>query len=240
MKAPPLDHCEDGNIPEFLVTDFVSILTFALCIPIFEFLIYPFLRNHIPRTTVRIGIGMFVILFGLLVMLVVDVSAHYVSHDGSICMFYTETDNVRVSSLFLVIVIVIMTVGELLAFLPMLEFICAQAPYSMRGLMIGIVFMVYGLAVGLVGVVLLLFSKGLEGRYKSDTTGTSSGPSCGTWYIGTVLVIGCVGTVLYIVAAKRYKKRQRGGQNDVNQQTVVETYHERFDIIARLAVGMLW
>lgn len=231
MKVSFWTDCTD----EYLVTNFVSILTFTLCIPFFEFLMYPFLRNCVPRTTVRIGLGMFVVLFGLSSMLTMDAVAHsFMANSTSICMFYTQHNNIPGNSLYLVVVIVIMAVGELLVFLSTLEFICAQAPYSMRGLMIGINFMIYGLSVGLVSAVLLVFAKGMEGTHSGKALEQIWGPSCGTWYIGTILIIGGVGTALYIVAAKRYRKRQRGGQKDINPQAVLEGYFERY--IANLTV----
>lgn len=220
MTVPSTSGCTE----EYLVTNFISILTFTLSIPFFEFFLYPFLRNYIPRTTVRMGVGMFVVLFGLSCMLAMDAVAHSFTEDGvQICMFYGQKKNVSVNSLYLVPVIVVMAIGEMLVFISTLEFICAQAPYSMRGMMIGISFMIYGLSIGVVSVVLAVFSEGMKKKYESET----KGPSCGTWYIMTILIIGCVGTILYIIAAKQYRKRQRGGQKDVNQQTVVEGYYER-------------
>ena len=211
---------------KYLATDFVSIMTFTICIPFFEFLVYPFFRNYIPRTTVRIGLGMFVVLIGLSSLLTLDAVAHSVAEEkaANICMFYAETPSLSLSSWYIIPVIVIMTIGELLVILPILEFVCAQAPYSMRGLVIGIVFMVYGVYVGLLSILLAVFSTAMkDGRYRHVLA-----PGCGTWYLLTVILIGCVGTMLYIIAAKRYKKRQRGGQVDINQQTVVEDHHERY------------
>lgn len=225
MTVPRWSGCSD----EYLVTNSVSVLTFTLCIPFFEFLMYPFLRNYVPRTTVRIGVGMFVVLFGLSSMLSMDVVAHsFMENSTSVCMFYTQHHNIPGNSLYLTVVIAIMAIGELLVFLPTLEFVCAQTPYSMRGLMIGIYLMIHGLTVGLVSVVLLIFAEGMKGKYRRHALEPIWGPSCGTWYIGTVLVIGSVGTMLYIVAAKQYRKRQRGGQRDVNPQAVLEHYYERY------------
>lgn len=210
---------------EYLVTTCVPILTFIFCIPIFEFLIYPYFRNYIPRTTVRIGLGLFVVMLGLGIMLTLDAVGHSrLSADASVCMFYNnkKTSGIPINSLYIIVVIVVMAIGEMLVNIAMLEFVCAQSPYSMRGLIIGILFLIYGLSVGFVSMpVLVAFSLGMKNHH----TGV---PSCGTWYITAVLVMGCLGTALYLVAAKRYKKRQRGGQRDINPQTVLEGYYERY------------
>ena len=225
MADSSSSNCTEGyDFNEYLVTNLVSIITFTICIPFFEFLVYPFFRNYIPRTTVRIGLGMFVVLIGLSSLLTLDAVAHSVAATNAtnVCMFYAKDAHVLGKpAVSLVPIIMVMAIGELLVFLSMLEFICAQAPYGMRGLMIGIFFMIYGISVALGSALLAVFSEGMKGK--------NILPSCGTWYFLTVILIGCVGTVLYIIAAKRYKKRQRGGQVDVNQQTVVEDHHERYE-----------
>lgn len=224
-RITSLPDCSTSNGNIFV--DSISILSFTISIPIFEFLIYPFLRKHV-RTTVRIGLGMGVAVLGLSVLLAIDTVGHVLaSSDGSkICMFYDEslqdsvTNSIPIHSLVLVPVIFIMAVAEMLIFISTFEFICAQAPYGMRGLIIGIYFMISGISVGLVSILLLGFSLGYS-KYSSMMK-----MSCGTCYMMVVVVMGCVGGLVYAAAAKCYRERQRGGQRDVNYQTILEGYYE--------------
>lgn len=52
--------------------------------------------------------------------------------------------------------------------------------------------------------------------------------SCGSWYLSFSIGIGIIGFILYIIAARRYSKRERGGHM-VNEQTILEEYYEPKD-----------
>lgn len=112
-----------------------------------------------------------------------------------------------------------MAIGEMLVFISTFEFIVAQSPHGMRGLILGLWFMMYGMTVGFLSTVLMAFSVGFNNVNFRQ-------PSCGTSYFSAVVVLGGVGTLLYFVAVCLYKERQRGGQVDVNHQTILEGYYE--------------
>lgn len=103
------------------------------------------------------------------------------------------------------------------------EFIIAQSPYSMRGLMIGLFYAIYGLFTGLTGILVLVVAKA------SGPITVKGGLSCGSWFYLVTAVVGIVGIVLYIVSCAWYKKRQRGGEYMVNHQAVIESYFETSD-----------
>ncbi len=210
---------------EYIITNVVSVLTFTIVIPIHEFLIYPFFRKYIPRMTVRIGLGLIVILIGLSLLLTIDAMGH--SHSGmynaSTCAFYHQNSSnaaIKISYTSLIPVIVVVSIGEMLVSISAFEFICAQSPYDMRGLILGLYFMINSLYMGAICMILTAFALGFK-----DYAGTSL--SCGTWYIISIIALGIVGLVIYIVVANWYKKRQRGGQTNINHQTVLEGYYER-------------
>lgn len=207
-----------------MVTSFVNAITITFCIPIFEFLIYPLFRKYIPRMVIRIGLGMFVMLLGYTILLGINVAGHDLTDStagADSCMFYTESHyNINVSTNFLIPIIAIVTIGEMLFYIGCFEFICAQSPYNMRGFIIGIFFMISGLQGGLTSIVIAVFAL-VFNRLKSHTLG------CGTWYMIVTMSIGLFGFILYTVAAKWYRRRQRGGQRDFNSQTEVESYYEK-------------
>ncbi len=135
------------------------------------------------------------------------------------CLFYPDA-NLQFSSFGLVPIIVFMSVGELFTFIAVYEFICAQSPYSMRGLVIGVFFFIYGLFNALVGLIIVIFAL----TFKSEA---SLLLSCGSSYSLSVLTLGILGFFFYVFIARWYKKRQRGGQYNVNPQAVVEVYYEQ-------------
>lgn len=209
---------------EYLITNVVSIGSFTLCIPVYEFFIYPFFRNRIPRMSVRIGLGLLVILFGISTLLFVDVAGHLVPPKNfDNCMFYINSTKIPISSFYLIPIIFVMALGEMLVFISTLEFIVAQSPYGMRGLILGIYFMLYGIFVGFGSTVLMAFSLGWKHTFAIRN---HVHLTCGTSYTMTLVIIGFVGFLAYLVSIRKYKERQRGGQVDINPQTILEGYYE--------------
>ncbi len=97
------------------------------------------------------------------------------------------------------------------------EFICAQSPHSMKGLLIGISFAVKGVfqLIGVLGI-LLPFSFWV------------SSPRAGLVYFSVNIVISVVGVVAFTVAAKRYQYRQR--DEFCNIRKFIEEFYEK-DVI---------
>ncbi len=218
---------------EYIIINLVSALTFTIVIPIHEFLIYPFFRKYIPRMTVRIGLGLIIVLIGLSLLLTIDAMGHSqltidaVGHshsdmyNASTCVFYeSSVDALDINYTYLIPIIILTSIGELLIAISLYEFICAQSPYGMRGLILGLYFMIFSLCMGVMCTILTAFALGFK-----DYAGTSL--SCGTSYIMSVIVLGIVGFIFYIFTANWYKKRQRGGQTDINHQTIIESYYEK-------------
>ena len=104
------------------------------------------------------------------------------------------------------------------------EFICAQSPYSMRGLLIGLFYAIEATFISLIGLTLGIFVAVFD-HHQNDLLHQLS---CGSWYLITSIGIGIVGFIIYVTAAKFYKQRERGGYQ-VNEQTVIESYYEPKD-----------
>ena len=115
-----------------------------------------------------------------------------------------------------------MTSHSQLSSLPtVLEFICAQSPHTMRGLLVGLFYLIYGIFNGVAALIILLFAKTFE-SYKL----THHPLSCGSWFYFTTAVIALVGVVIYFFISRWYKKRQRGGQEFVNERAILESYYD--------------
>ena len=98
------------------------------------------------------------------------------------------------------------------------EFIASQAPYSMRGLIMGMIYCTLTLfaAIGL-GISVLLT------QYSSLVTGIIS---CGFWYSLLLLVVEVLVSVMLVALQRWYKKRKR---EDVlpNEHIFAERYYDR-------------
>ncbi len=83
-----------------------------------------------------------------------------------------------------------------------LEFVCAQAPYNLRGLLVGLVqsVVVSSLLLGL--LIDIIWKAGYE---HSDTNNSS----CGVWFYLFTMIAMILGCILWCAVAKWYKRRER-------------------------------
>ena len=88
-----------------------------------------------------------------------------------------------------------------------LEFVYAQSPHSMRGMMVGLLFWIKGIFSTLSSLILFIFS---NPRWIQNLSMKTSTQSCGFWYYLIFFVLGLVTFVLYVVVSRRYQNRTRG------------------------------
>ena len=110
----------------------------------------------------------------------------------------------------------------------MLEFVCAQSPYNMRGLFVGAVYSQYAIST-LASILLSLFSNWCN-----------SHESCPVLYWSTACVLVLLCFLLFCVVARWYKRRVR--DDGFYPQVVVEEVYDRYLTAAAAqhrAYGML-
>ena len=189
-----------------------------LLIPAYRFIVFPLLHNRIPSLIKRAGAGLVIILIGNLLNLTVDTIEHLHSNNTQ-CMF-SDTSHGSANSLsiplyWLLIPTIVSGVGQTIILCSSLEFIMAQSPNSMRGVMMGLatVFLGFG--------SLVLY--GLEQVLAHFSNAT---PSCGFYYYLVLSILLILSLVLFTIAAKRYKLRER--DRHVNIQAIAEEHYERY------------
>lgn len=160
-------------------------------------------RSHHPPPGIlrRVELGIIMILVNLLLLLAVDIAAHTKNQDLT-CMFtYTSTTPPPVFTPLQVTPVLIVqqtlsAFSHLLLYIPYLEFICAQSPHSMKGVLVGLSYAINGVF-HLVGTLLILPFSGL------------SLPSCGFGYYSMNVVIGVIAFVVFLWVGKQYRYRVR-------------------------------
>ena len=96
-----------------------------ISIPIYEFLIYPFIRKYVPTTLKRIGIGIFIGALGNIIFVAVDIQGHLHSHtyDGNMtseieCFLVNASSaNINVSSYIIIVPYTLTAVAQMLVFI---------------------------------------------------------------------------------------------------------------------------
>ena len=192
----------------------------VLAIPIYELLFRSCTNKFRFSMLKRMGIGILTSLLTLTCAAAIKYLAKmeaeqaHVNCSDFIFDLYNFTEPSQIPLVvYLVPVSVILTgISHVLVFMTALEFILAQAPRSMQGLLIGFWYAYQSLGILAGAVSSLVF----------NTVG------CDFVYldIGNVgLCLACC--VLYVVMSQRYKYRVREELTDTNQQSIIEDYTER-------------
>ena len=197
-------------------------VTVILAIPLYELAIYPLARNWIPSTLKRVGIGAFGTIIVASVALSVDMAGHAHTNATVECMFVenrTASSVVDINFLWVGIPLSIVSGIELATLVAaLLEFSCAQTPYMMKGLVIGL------------GLSAVALSSVLSGTTLTTWTHAWSQPvtypTCAFWFYLFIIVVTVVGLVMFGIVAKWYKKRERNELFD--EQRFVEDYYHKY------------
>ena len=209
-----------------VLLDFVTSASVVIIfgIPLYEFAIYPLARNWIPSTLKRVGIGAFGTIIVASVALSVDMVGHAHSNVTVECMFVenrTASSVVDTNNVLWVGIVLGIVIGIELAslFAALFEFLCAQTPHTMKGLIIGLSFAsAQGLLSALTGATLTTWTH----AWSPPVTY----PTCAFWFYLSIIVVTVVGLVMFGIVATWYKKRER--DELLHQQKFVEDYYNKY------------
>ena len=188
LHANTTDSCTSSIIYTFSFNNLWSGIVTTI---IYEFALYPLIRNKVPSSIRRIGAAA---LLNLLLNVLYLLAQFCPNH------FWRPVFAGAVSGFLLVLLIN-----------SILEFVCAQSPYNMRGLLTGYIMFLLFLSLSLNYLVELL----LNGKPLPIYTLPS---------ISTALSL--FGLVLYCLLARWYKRRVR--DEDYNAHRVVEEVYDRY------------
>ena len=201
------------------------IITFV--IPLYICLLRPHIKRYIPGMLKRMGLGMILLLLSLISVLLLDTIGH-IRSSSTTCFLVNDhylTNNTchlvepsSISPLYIMIPYTLNAFAYMLIYIGAYEFILAQSPHAMKGLLIGTFFAIKGVfkLLGVLTVYLPFIS------WSSD----SSFPSCGFVYYVINIVITLTGIIVYSWAAAVYQYRKR---QDVlpNEHIFAERYYSR-------------
>ena len=209
-------------------------LFIVILIPIFLTIIHPLFQKYFPSILKRIGIGLCLITVSLVCSLFVDTIGHVLPcgqnatsmfeprqfveewrlTNNSIQFYYVEYSSLHLSPYILIVQNFLIAVAYILIYGGVFEFICAQSPHSMKGVLIGAFFAVKGLS-HLVGVLVVFFPLSLW----------QTSPRAGLVYFLENVVISVFGVGCFIFYARRYRYRQR--DEFCNIRKYIEDYYEK-------------
>ena len=203
----------------------LSPLLVVICIPLYLCWIRPRIRYHVPGILKRIGLAIVVIIISLACTFAMDLVVHLRITESAGCMFNGYTSNATFvvndfpahplyqNVYFFTSQHVLSAIANMLLDIAVLEFICSQSPYSMKGLLLGIFFSTKSLFQGIVLTSILPFGK----------LWNIHSVSCGSGFYIMNIIIGLLELVLYTCASKRYKYREVNEPS--NEYRYAENYY---------------
>lgn len=151
----------------------------------------------------RIEVGTIIMLLNMLFKLGVNVAANVRHGAGFDCMLILEENVFRVftpveMASALIVQQVLSGLAQMLLYISFFEFICAQSPHSMKGMLIGMAYSIKGFF-GL--IALILHVPFLNWKY--------SYLSCGFVYYSVNVVLCVISFVILVLVVKGYRYRER-------------------------------
>ena len=197
------DHtkCAQSLYAAFLSNVHMWICIYVLCS---ELIVYPLVNRYFPRMLKRIGWAFFLIIPESLALLSLNIVALAADQAHPLTI-----NRLAICS----VVTAISALGFYLIVSTFLEFICAQSPQSMKGFLIGFMWLITVLLVVIAYFIYYVFSLKCSAR------------GCGTAYFSLVMFLGVVGFIVYCVVARWYKHRER--DDCPNDQAIVEEVFAR-------------
>ena len=194
--------------------NFTAYLSIIVLIPVYRLIVLPLLQNRIPSLIKRVGTGFVLSFIGTLLDLTLDTIGHLHSNNTH-CMFDGSVNTLPIPVYWLILANIVHGIGAAIVLVTIIEFVQAQSPNSMRGVMMG-------------ACILLFFSStavnyGLELLLRRFSNAT---PSCGFYYYLVLSILIILSLVLFTITAKRYKLRER--ERHVNIQAIAEEHYERY------------
>ena len=224
------DHLE-GVARHILISNgLLSPLLVVICIPLYLCWIRPHITYYIPGMLKRIQIALVVMVLSLICTFVMDVVVHVNNTEYANCIFgnLTERQAAKIYIVeannfpsspplyqdvyFFTTQHVLSALADMLFDIAVLEFICSQSPYSMKGLLLGTFFSMKKLFQGIVIVSIIPFG----------TVWKIESLSCGSGFYAMCIVIGLLEFVLFSCVSKRYKYR------NVNEPSNEYRYAEEY------------
>ena len=200
-----------GGFPNLFIT---------ILLPVYLCIFRPFIHHYIPGMLKRIGLGTILFLLSSICILLIDVLGHITSNNQVCFINITGPSDLEpqlsVSVWYLLLPYTLNAVGYMFLYTAIFEFICAQGPHAMKGLLVGILFTVEGIF-QLIGIIILApFT-----IWKFET----SFPSCGFVYYFINILVALIGLVVYTCISRRYQYRQRDEPD--NTYRYAEEYYDR-------------
>lgn len=194
-------------------------------VPLFEFFLYPLFKRHFKvQILKKFALGMFFILLTVCSYGTIEAVGHYHNKNdlyiNTTCLLnltsYQADSVLSLSYAWMIFPDVTYYIGDYLLLITAGEFLCAQSPYSMKGLLFGTLYLVIGISV----VLNLAWLLPIQYAIKKWSSSTQVG--CGALYFSSIFGLLFVIVISFCCVCKCYKKRLRDEDERISEIFVVD------------------
>ena len=212
----------------------IGYMASIIFLPLYMWVVYSLLRKRVPRILNRLQFAVVLSIAGVLCLLTIDLIGHFHHHHqypnstNGTCLFtspyqVSEESTPTVLNMHWSVSIlpcVLLNIGSLLIRATVFEFISAQSPHSMKGLLVGVFFAIKGLFQFISAAAVVPFAIPTIWNQIHSVT------NCGFGYYLFTIVVASVGLVIFSIVARRYSYRQRDERP--YDTRFAEQYYERY------------
>ena len=189
--------------------------TVTVTLLILFYFISPYVRRYLSSMLKRIGIGALFATVCTLSLLLIDSTRH--ATNFNVPCFFSQSDiTLDLSPYLNIIPHLLYELSYMILTISLIEFIIAQSPHSMKGVLIGFY---YVLRFGFSGTLTLVEHFAFE-KYPIY----SNSLSCGTVYYIITIAVALLNLIAYIFVSRKYKLRER--DEVINFHIFAEKYYE--------------
>ena len=206
----------------------------VILFPLYMWLVYSVFRRKQVKIFYRLTLGLLLFIFSVSSMLMIDLAGHVALYTQNqtqpMCMFVQDKLLIKTLNIHWTVLIIpgiakgfsdhiIMATG--------FEFISAQSPHTMQGVLVGSMYALRGIFCALGGFALVPFTlkriwvDGYLGQHLPVV-------SCGFGYYLVCITVAMIGFISFIIAVKRYKYRRRD-EEPYSQACVEEIFARRIE-----------
>ena len=207
----------------------VGYLVSIVIVPLYQLVPYRFIEAKVS-VFMRFNAGLFLGFISMVGYLILEVTGHMKMDANSTnitCLLTIEKDNYSIENSFpldykwMMFPDCLSVFSNFFMLSAVIQFVCAQSPYSMKGLIFGLSFGVFGFSFFIVHTILLQPIVHTVHKWPPNRYG------CGTWYLLAASIVLLLIFAITCFLSWKYKKRQRG---DVlpNEHIFAINYYSRY------------
>lgn len=191
-------------------------------LPVYMGIVFSVLRKRIPKIFHRLGIGMFLYFLGGLSIFAVDTVGHSL-HQGNDtrCILSSVYDYTSLNMHWAVNIPsnLLLGIGPTLITVTVFEFISAQSPHSMKGLLLGTFYAIAGIYKFISSIALMP----LTSHKLHSTWPYPAHTGCLFGYLLYICLVAFISVVFFTVAARKYRYRERDDR-PYDHRFVIDVY----------------